>query len=80
MSQIVKNVSHTPKDTLVDQMRDTFDLRGTDFHYLQHQFHLPGHISHFMQHMQLSFHIVRDILFHLRHNLLQSDPTNHSLV
>jgi len=31
MSQIVKNVSHTPKDTLVDQMRDIFDLRGTDF-------------------------------------------------
>ena len=31
MSQIVKNVSHTSKDTLVDHMRDIFDLWGMDF-------------------------------------------------
>jgi len=73
-------MSHTPKDTLVDQIRDIFDLWVTDFHYLRHEFHLPGQVSHFIQHIQLSF---RDILLHMRHNfyflehnLLQSDAIN----
>jgi len=68
MSQIVKNVSHTTKDALVDQIRDIFDLWGTDFSLSATQIspsrtRVSLHTVHSAQ-----FHIVRDILLHMRHN------------